>query len=244
MKSRIPLDIHFPVHFPALGFWSVFLPLLIAGFGCETTAPTLADPQPEPVDTVRLEKVEIDPELLYHLLTQADTAIGEEHLTYPEEGSAYSLFLDILAIEPAQADAITGLERIVEEYIALAMRALERNQYATARSMLSRARIIMPDHPSIKPTDEQIRLLSQAQRIRLKLNQDELKNNPEKVNAELRALRSTGSDESCRYVISAKNDAQGRRIYQALAKSPSAARIRAQIKIRLPAGVERLCFGS
>lgn len=221
--------------------------MVFFSYGCETTAPILPEPDAEALVAAPVESAEIDPDLLYNLLTQADAAIKEDHLTYPETGSAYSLYLEILAIEPAQADAINGLEHIVEKYIALAMRALDRNQYAGARSMLARARIIMPDHPSIKPTDEQIRLLSQAQRIRLKLNQDELKNDTRKVSAELQTLLNTPPAESCRFIISAKDDAQGRWIYQALAKGASAAneaRVRAQIKIRLPAGVERLCFGS
>jgi hypothetical protein len=223
--------------------------MVFFSYGCETTAPTAQEPEPVPevLVTAPVESVKIDPDLLYNLLTQADAAIKKDHLTYPEQGSAYSLYLEILAIEPAQTDAIDGLEHIVEEYIALAMRALDRNQYAGARSMLARARIIMPDHPSIKPTDVQIRLLSQAQRTRLKLNQDELKNDTNKVSADLQTLLNTPPAEGCRFIISAKDDAQGRWIYQALAKGAieaNEARVRAQIKIRLPAGVERLCFGS
>jgi hypothetical protein len=233
-----------PMNFPTtrIGNWAVFLPILIAIAGCETTAPT-----PEPSATtdppsVVIIPVSIEPELLYQLLAKADTAIKQDQLTFPEESSAYHTYLKILAIEPGQQDAVHGLERLVELYIKLAMHALERGQYATARSMLARGRLIMPNHPSIEPTDEQIRLLSQAQRTRIKLQQDDLQNNPAAISDELQALAQNAGQESCRFIISAKNDAQGRWIYQTLAKGAQATRIRAQIKIRLPAGVERLCF--
>ena len=222
--------------------WAVFLPILMLIAGCETTPPT---PEPTPVvETPPAETipVKIEPELLYQLLAKADAAIRNDKLTFPDEDSAYASYLEILAIEPGQEDAIHGLERLVELYIELAMRALERSQYATARSMLARGRLIMPNHPSIEPTDEQIRLLSQAQRTRIKLRQEDLQNNPDAISDQLQALAQNPELESCRFIISAKNDAQGRWIYQTLVKGLQSTRIRAQIKIRLPAGVERLCF--
>ena len=222
--------------------WAVFLPILMMIAGCETTPP-IAEPTPV-VETPAAEivPVKIDPELLYQLLAKADDAIKNDNLTFPDEDSAYHTYLEILAIEPGQEDARHGLERLVELYIELAMRALERSQYATARSMLARGRLIMPNHPSIEPTDEQIRLLSQAQRTRVKLRQEDLQNNPDAISDKLQALARNPELESCRFIISAINDAQGRWIYQTLAKGVQSTRLRAQIKIRLPAGVERLCF--
>lgn len=225
-----------------VGNWAVFLPILMLIAGCETTPAT---PAPAPmIETPPAETVQatIEPELLYQLLAKANTAIEDDNLTFPEEDSAYAAYLEILAIEPGQTDAMHGLERLVELYIELAMQALERRQYATARSMLARGRLIMPNHPSIEPTDEQIRLLSQAQRTRIKLRQEDLQNNPDAISDELQALAHNHERESCRFIISAKNDAQGRWIYQTLAKGVQSTRLRAQIKIRLPAGVERLCF--
>lgn len=184
----------------------------------------------------------MDPTVLAEKLHQADEAFAADHLTYPEVGSAYALWREILAVEPHQEDALRGLERLVEHYIELCMRAIERQQFASARSMLARARLISPQHPSIKPSAEKIRLLSQAQRTRLPLSQDDLNKRDANLSAELRTLARVPSTQSCRFIISAKNDAQGRWIYQTLSKANADGRLSAQIEIRLPAGVERVCF--
>ena len=146
-------------HYRAAWLFSAVLALGSAFLaGCQSK-PEAPEPEAEPAtETAAAQK--IDPVVLHELLDRADEAIANDHLTYPIEASAFAIYRQILALEPDQEDAMRGLEHIVELYIVLAMSALERNQFATARSMLSRARIIDPEHPSIEPTDEQIRLLS------------------------------------------------------------------------------------
>lgn len=217
---------------------AVFLPLFLLQ-GCTAQAP-----EPEPVEVAAEPPAppRIDPVVLHSLLDQADAAIAADHLTYPEEGSAYAIYRQILALEPGQEDAIRGLERLVELYVEMSTHALERGRYATARSMLARAKIILPDHPSIEPTEEQIRLLSQAQRTEMKLSQTDINSNKPRISGELAAFAASEAAQRCRYIISAKNDAQGRWIYQQLAGAADGYRLRAQIRIRLPAGVEKVCF--
>jgi hypothetical protein len=188
----------------------------------------------------------IDPVLLHELLDQADAAIARGQLTYPVENSAYASYSRILDQQPDQQDALRGMEHLVEQYIAMAMQNLERHRYASARSMLARARLIDPSHPSIEPTEEQIRLLSEAERKVLKLTQEQLNNPNHALTEALQRLAAHPAENDCRFTISAKNDAQGRWIYQHLSAAGEGRqdnpRIRAQIRIRLPAAVERLCF--
>ena len=205
---------------------------------CQTAPP--AEPEPAPQQTP--PPPPIDPDTLADILEQAERALAAEHYTYPAAGSALTLYRQILALDEQQEDARRGLERIVERYVDLAIVALERRQFARARSMLARARLILPDHPSIKPTAEQIRLLSEAERITLRLQQKDLTSDSPGAAAELRALGQVPANQDCRFTIAAKNDAQGRWIYKALASANPSARLRAQIEIRLPAGVERVCF--
>lgn len=224
---------------PAAGIALLCLTLL----ACQSNPPG-PTPPPPPDDQAATApaKAKIDPERLYRLLTQADAAIERDHLTYPEEGSALALYEQILAIEADQKQARRGLERIVEKYIELAMQAMQRRQYATARSMLARARIILPQHPSIEPTEQQIRLLSQAKRMKVTLNQNDLKAETVKLQRTLQNLAVAPQGYECRFFISARNDAQGRWIYQTMSGTSAARRLRAQIQIRLPAGVERVCY--
>ncbi len=175
-------------------------------------------------------------------LYAADQALNRDHLTYPREGSAFEIYQQILHLQPNQEDATRGLERIVERYVAFAMAALERRQFASARSNLARARIILPDHPSIEPSAAQIRLIVEADRELVELNQKDLAAENTRVTQALQQLVNSASGDNCRYLINARNDGQGRWIYQQLSRAHTDARLRAQIQIRLPASVERLCF--
>lgn len=212
----------------------------ISLWGC-TTTPVEPDLPPQP----EAEAPKPDPipraELL-RLLDAADVAIERDHLTYPREGSAFEIYHQILDKDPVQEDARRGLERIVEEYVALSMNALERRQFASARSMLARARIINPFHPSIEPSEAQIRLIQEADRTTLKLDPAELAAETAGIQNALTNLSQGANGRSCRFVISASSDGQGRWIYQQLNKGGDGARLRAQIRIRRPISVERLCF--
>lgn len=212
---------------------------------CQGTPPE-TDPAPEEFTPAAPQPATLDEATLRDLLDRAAAAMARDHLTYPVENSAYAIYAHILDLQPDQEDARRGLETIVEQYIELAMQALEHHRYASARSMLSRARIINPNHPSIEPTEHQIRLLSEAQREVLKLTQDQLTYPDRATTRALQSLAQLPANSRCRFTISAKNDAQGRWIYQRLAEGgddqQTKSRIRAQIRIRLPASVERLCF--
>lgn len=217
----------------------IFLAAVLLG-ACQSK-PEAPEQEPDAGPAVS-EAPKIDPVVLRELLEQADAAIADNHLTYPMQGSAFAIYQQILALEPGQQDAQRGLEHIVEQYIALAMAALERDQFASARSMLSRARIIDPEHPSIEPTDEQIRLLSNATRKKLKMEQADLNERSQGLASDLAAMANVSEQENCRFVISAKNDVQGRWIYQQLAQGAPGSRIRAELRVRMPASVERICF--
>ena len=222
-----------------LAFLLTTSPALAGLAGCKNTTDEVPVPD-EPIIEV-VAKV-IDPVVLHNLLDAAEVAIAQGRLTYPTDSNALDIYQQILAMEPGQQDAERGLERLVELYIELAMTALQRGRRASARSMLARARLIGPNHPSIEPTAAQIRLLDKADRKTLKLAQTDLQGRSAELSDNLATLARPPEGQACRYTISAKNDAQGRWIYQRMAQASSSGRIRAQINIRLPAGVERLCF--
>ena len=221
--------------------WLLLLCLLFLLAACAQTPPK-PPPAPKSVPAVAqtqpLSKVE-----LAKLLNAAHQATLNEHLTFPKEGSAYAYYQQILAKDPDQEDALRGLEHIVERYIEIALDALGQRQFATARSMLSRARIILPDHPSIEPTDAQIRLLQKAKFKKITLASGILANQ-EQLQSTLSELNPP-KGANCRYKIWARSDAQGRTIYQALVQATGAGenkRLRAQIGIRSPSAIEQTCF--
>jgi hypothetical protein len=206
------------------------------------TAPSAPERLADPAPTDAATPAALDDTELFPLLDAAAAAIKNEHLTYPAQGSAFAIYKKILALDPNQEDAQRGLERIVEEYVALSMRALDRRQFATARSMLTRARLINSSHPSIEPSAAQIQLIEEADRTTLQLQQTDLTRETEALQHELRALGRETDGKACRFVITARNDVQARWVYQHLSQDVATTRLRAQIKIRTPASVERLCF--
>ena len=129
VKSRNPIIILLPSN----AMRSIILTMFVALAACQSQPPETKDAEPPaPQET---PKRSLDPVVLHNLLDQAEEAIAQDHLTYPADNSAYAIYMRILDMQPGQEDALRGLEHIVEQYIALAMRALERHRYASARSM-------------------------------------------------------------------------------------------------------------
>ncbi|MEM9622569.1 MAG: hypothetical protein AAF993_13025 [Pseudomonadota bacterium] len=207
---------------------------------CQST-PEPPPPEPEPPGPV------LSTQQLNSWLDAAQQAIDGGRLIYPRETSALQYYQQILALDPEEAQATRGLENIVEIHIERALRALSRGYLATARSMLARARLILPDHPSIAPTEAQIQLIAGAQRTELTLNRAQVNGTRVDLIRSLRELATMPPDQACRFKIWASTDTQGRTIYQALSEAANqqgsaAQRLRAEIMVRSPAGVERLCF--
>ncbi|MEM7096752.1 MAG: hypothetical protein AAF541_00725 [Pseudomonadota bacterium] len=239
--------------FYALRVSICILLLSITGVSGCSNQPPATEPAPEPSPVATQPK--IAQETLFRLLDEADQAVRREHLTFPKRGSALAIYTQILSLDPEQEDAIRGLEHLVEKYIALSIAALEREQYATARSMLARARIILPHHPSIEPTAAQIRLLREADRVKVTLSRKLIGDEAqlERALADLFADAAEDTDDAgaCRYKIWASSDRSGRVVYQALSRvyaqsigksQADAPRLKAQLAIRSPGGVEKICF--
>ncbi|MCZ6617014.1 MAG: hypothetical protein O7E57_02685 [Gammaproteobacteria bacterium] len=217
----------------ALVFWLSGL----ATVGCQTgpkTPPIQIPSDPEPV---LVKSPDVD-----GLLQKAELALTNDQLAYPETGSALTLFGEVLTLDPANPVAIRGLERIVERYLELAQRAAQRRQFAQARSMVSRARLIDPANPAIEATASQVQLLSSARRERLELDKSLLSARSETLLQPLTELGGKARAENCRTTITARSDAEGRWLYRQLNQAKGERRIRAQLQIGSPPQVEVLCF--
>ncbi|MCZ6659382.1 MAG: hypothetical protein O7C67_19015 [Gammaproteobacteria bacterium] len=214
------------------------LALLIHGtLACQTQKP----PEAEPVTPI-IEAPVVDQSQLQTLLDRARFAIGEDHLTFPEEGSAARLYEELLALDPDNDAAKRGLEQIVERYVELALTAADRRQFAQARSMLARARLVDAEHPAIEPTSEQLRLLMHAEREKLLLDKSGLQRRAASVRDSLVTFGTKARHPDCRVTISARNDAEGRWIYQQLSQADGERRIRAKMQLASPPSVELICF--
>ncbi len=78
------------------------------------------------------------------LLRRADAALAALRLTEPYPDSAAANYAAVLALEPANARAHEGLERIVAAYARLVSGALASGNVVYARALLERARTVQP----------------------------------------------------------------------------------------------------
>ena len=237
MKSRAK-TCRFPAYYAAVVLLTVTLS------GCQSPAPPAApltpadDSSAAPATAVPADST---PGIL-SLLDAADAAWRDKHLIYPAQGSAMTLYYEILQRSPGSAEALWGLERLVEHFLGLASVALERRQYTKAGAMISRARLVDPDNPNIEPMSVQLRLLENAHREKVTLDWRKLAERSSDLGPVLRRIGTLAKREGCRATISVSNDAEGRWVYQQMSRAPGDTRIRAQTRIASPAAVEVLCF--
>ena len=202
------------------------------------TAPPPSPPDPPVVEPVPPPDIEApDPgesEEFLTLVDAADRAIADDRLLTPEEDSAYSYYRQALVIAPNHPLAMVGFERIVERYLQLAHQAMERHQWARARSMLDRAQYVDRNHTGIESIREQVELLANAERLVLRLDRAGLRERATALAAELVEFGRHARSPRARVLIRAGSDADGRWIYQQLRRSPGERPIRGQIEIGLP----------
>lgn len=199
----------------------------------EPPPPEPEPPPPEPVIDVAANQAKIEA-----LLLKARFAFEDGNVTWPPGDNALEAYNEVLAIDPDNEGGLRGLERILEYYVGEAEIAAHRAEFARARSMLDRARLIEPAHPAIEPMDRQIYMLSTAIRDRYPLNRAQLGARSAALARRLETLGAQAKADNIRVIIRARTDAEGRWIYQQMRKAPGELRVRAELTIGSPPSVE------
>ncbi len=221
--------------------WTLTVVLLIAGCELQQAPPeTLPVGIPRAAQPVPLSREEA--RAIEELLELAVKALSNDQLTTPEDGSAYNLYLEVLALEPDNERARRGLERIVERYVELALAAAEQKRYPQGRLMLTRARQVDAAHPAIEPTERQIKLLESAQRERVRLDGEQLRHRANTMQRALEKIGGRAGQPGCRVTIRARSDDEGRWVYQQLNRGAGNVRVRARLTVASPPAVELICF--
>lgn len=206
---------------------------LVSAIGCETIEQQSASGQVRALSDAEKREVQT-------LIYDAEDAFANNHLGFTHDGSALTLYRQVLRLDPENAQAQRGMEKIIEHYIALALKAANRFDTATARTLLDRGRQIDPTHPSIAPAEQFIQTIDTSHRevVILRGLTDA------KVRATINALVK-GVQKTCRFRIFAANDARTRHLYQLLRASflrnDLNRRPRASSNISTPERLERIC---
>ena len=206
---------------------------LVSAIGCETIEQQSTSGQVRALSDAEKREVQT-------LIYDAEDAFANNHLGFTHDGSALTLYRQALRLDPENAQAQRGMEKIIEHYIALALKAANRFDTATARTLLDRGRQIDPIHPSIAPAEQFIQTIDTSHRevVILRGLTDA------KVRATINALVQ-GVQKTCRFRIFAANDARTRHLYQLLRASflrnDLNRRPRASSNISTPERLERIC---
>ena len=205
--------------------------MLVAG--CALIAPPPSAPAP-PASAPRVPEPPRAEDPVLAVLAAAERALAEDRLLTPANDNAHMHFTRALRMVPELPQARRGMERIVDRYIALAHGAVARRKWPSARLMLDRASVVIPDHPGIAPLRRQVDMLANAERHTLELDGRAVKERDPEVAARLANFGRRARLANARVTIRAASDADGRWIHEQMRKAPGSARIRGRIEIGLP----------
>ena len=101
------------------------------------------------------------------LLAAAEADLKARRLTSPAGNNAWDRYQQVLGIDPANPDAISGMERVIERYMELFGSAVVQEDFEQADSYLARIRDLHPDSPSLLSGRQQLEEARQARADRL-----------------------------------------------------------------------------
>ncbi|SES64758.1 hypothetical protein SAMN05216326_101119 [Nitrosomonas marina] len=83
-------------------------------------------------------------------LAAAEAALKDLRMTTPPGNNAYEHYQAVLAVEPGNAEARAGIQKMVDMYIYFAEKAITDGEENTARVYLQRAEKLSPGSPRLK----------------------------------------------------------------------------------------------
>ena len=121
-----------------------------SGMAGETTVPASAmDEENAQVSA----QTDAHTEQIQQLLAQAENSVRELRLMSPAGNNAYEQYRQVLALDPANEQARTGLRTISDKYIALAYGAMKADT-GKAGLYINKAREIWPESDKILPAQK------------------------------------------------------------------------------------------
>jgi len=207
---------------------------------CTSNQPVPAPASPPPKKTGPSQE-EIRRGNVTFFLKRAEQALNKGYLTQPAGASAYDYYLRVKQLDPDNRRAQTGIQTIVVTYVEQAREALRRRAFGEVQTLLKRAEMLAPGNALVGEVRGQ--LVRERGRARLDLPEgesiglpaSELNARSERLSNQLRQVAQRIRSEQLRVIIIARDDAQGRWIYQQLREAVPGYRVRGDIKVGRPA---------
>lgn len=171
-------------------------------------------------------------DVLKELLFAGLTALDNDHLTEPREGSAADYFGQVLDVAPDNAIALDGMRRLVARYVSLAEQAYSNGARAAAEGYLRKA------EPHAIPADGLTQLRQRwanTQAVKAKSDNEFLLDvaaldaRGEDITWRLTEIAVKAMRAESRITIVSRSDAEGRWIYQQMREVLAEYRLRGNI---------------
>ena len=101
------------------------------------------------------------------LLTAAEADLKARRLTSPAGNNAWDRYQQVLGIDPANPDAIRGMERVIESYMELFGSAVKQEDFDKATGYLAKIRELHPDSPVLEEGERSLAAAKQTRVDRL-----------------------------------------------------------------------------
>ena len=111
----------------------------------------------EAIVTAKLEADFKKSQEIAALLGAAEEAFEADRLISPPDDNALSEYKSVLAIDPGNADADAGIQRIADRHVQLAAKEVAAYRFDEAESLIDRADTIYAGIPSIAPARQKLR---------------------------------------------------------------------------------------
>lgn len=179
-----------------------------------------------------------DATLVANLREAAAEALEEDRLVTPPGDNAAEYLYRLREEDPRNPEVTVLTRQIVERLLELAARAAAQERFPRARTMLDRARTVDPENPAIAGVDAQVELLASAIRVRVSVDRHAVAARDAMARAQLRDIGVRAKQPNTRVIIIARSDTEGRWMYRQMRDAPGERRIRAELAIGSPPGVE------
>tara|TARA_R110000772_G_scaffold91216_7_gene187713 strand:- start:2317 stop:3006 length:690 start_codon:yes stop_codon:yes gene_type:complete len=169
--------------------------------------------------------------ILADMLYEARVAFEDNRLLLPAGDNAYDRYMEVLSIVPDNQVALDGIENIADRYVAMALEAIRVGQFENAENYLNRAASINPDKENIAEARRILLSESRISRDYFPLDPQELERQSLDIMSRLGSIAEYVRNREATFLITARNDAEGRWIYRIMREATGGYRLRGDIAI-------------
>lgn len=192
-------------------------------------APVIEEPPPPapPVTDYEFQRARLLGDILY----DAKLAYADNRLMTPAGRSAYDGYIQVLQLDPGNAVALEGIQEIVLRYIELADVAMSQGQYDSAASLLARGASLNPDRAELAAARQRLAVARETKLESFPLDPRGLNSQTPEMLSKLAEIAEYIRQQEATFQILARNDDEGRWIYQVMREAVGGYRLRGNIGI-------------